>query len=407
MPGTLDFPGAEENPFASLLREHFYGAQIWDMETDENGILQTTGPDGMWCYVYGVAEDNWDRFFQYVDGEIDKEKFKNGETVLLYIPYNAETGVELGGKLYQDFGVAEGDIITVNNYGRGELSERGSMYFWTEDGNQLYEPYEELKAVSRIQGEVAGIITADLWQDPYLMVPSNNYYAVIASNTFIQKLTKTERDGIALADGSWSNQESGYSYAAVYTGMDAGYLSTDYLMAKSAAEHHVDFENHREEHTAYRQESIQALLHIWTCGICVFLILILIQLNIEMLHGLTRKRTFALQQVMGMSRRRIRIRLAAKGVLISVTSCLLANLGYFLYFVIKHIGTYQRYVTEFDYTGTFAQLLKDQFTHNYMEIGWSLPVYLAFCFFGMACVFLLFFCPQTRVLKENIRESLT
>ena len=107
-----------------------------------------------------------------------------------------------------------------------------------------------------------------------------------------------------------------------------------------------------------------------------------------------------------MSRRRLRVQLAAKGLLMSVYSCLLGHLGYALYFVIKHIGTYHRYVEEFEYTDSFIQLLKSQL-NEYLTVGWSLPMHLAFCVFGMACVFLLFFCPQNRVLKENIRESLS
>lgn len=406
--GTLEFSDMEKNPFSALLTEHLYGARPWSDAEDLYGEnISEGGPEGLWCYVYGVAEDNWDRFFRYVDEEIDREKFSKGESVLLYIPYNEEKGVELGGKLYQDFGAASGDVITVANYGRGELTEDGSVHMWTEDGDRLYEPYEKLTAVSWAEAEVAGIITADLWQDPYLMIPATNYYSVIASDAFAKRLTETDRDGIELDDGSWSNQEYGYSRANVYTGMDAEYLSTDYLMARSAAENHLNFDNSREQNTAYRQEAIQALLHIWICGICIFLILMLIQLNIETLRGLAQRRSFALLRVIGMSRKRLRARLAVKGLLMSVYSCLLGHLGYLLYFVIKHIGTYRRYVEEFDYTGTFAQLLKEQFRYNYLDVGWSLPGHLAFCAFGMVCVFLLFFCPQNRVLKEDIRESLS
>lgn len=404
---TLELPGIEENPFGSLVTEHFYGAQPWDAMENIDGENRATGPKGLWCYVYGIAEDNWDRFFRYVDGEIDREKFRNGESVLLYIPYNRETGVELGGKLYQDFGVVLGDVITATHYGQGELAENGSGHIWTEDGDMPYEPYEEPMAVSHAEAEVAGIITADLGLDPYLTISGNFYYTVIASDAFAKRLTETDRDGVLFYDGSWSNQEYGYSRASVYTGMDAGYLSTDYLMAKSAEEHHLNFSNQREENTAYRQDAIQAMLYIWCCGICIFLILMLIQLNIETLHGLTQKRSYALLQVIGMSRRRLRLRLVQKGLLVSIGSCLMGHVGYFLYFMIKHIGTYRRFVEEFDYTGSFAHLLKDQFEVYCLEAGWSLPMHLAFCAFGMACVFLLFFGPQNRVLKENIRDSIS
>lgn len=404
---TLEFPDMEKNPFRALLAQNFYGPRPWEGAEDSYGEnMSAAGSEGLWCYVYGVAEDNWDQFFRYVDAEIDREKFRNGEVVLLYIPYNQETGVDLAGRLYQDFGVEPGDVITAVNYGLGELSEDGTGQVWTEDGAKPYEPYEKLTAVSRAEAEVAGIITADLFQDPYLMIPATNYYSIIASDAFAKRLTETDKDGIHLIDGSWSNQEYGYSRASIYTGMDAEYLSTDYLMAKSAADNHLNFDNSRERNTALRQEAIQSLLHIWICGIGIFLILMLIQLNIETLRGLTQKRSFALLQVIGMSRRRLRVQLAAKGLLMSVYSCLLGHLGYALYFVIKHIGTYHRYVEEFEYTDSFIQLLKLQL-NEYLTVGWSLPMHLAFCAFGMACVFLLFFCPQNRVLKENIRESLS
>ena len=297
---TLEFPDMEKNPFRALLAQNFYGPRPWEGAEDSYGEnMSAAGSEGLWCYVYGVAEDNWDQFFQYVDDEIDREKFRNGEVVLLYIPYNQETGVDLAGRLYQDFGVEPGDVITAVNYGLGELSEDGTGQVWTEDGAKPYEPYEKLTAVSRAEAEVAGIITADLFQDPYLMIPATNYYSIIASDAFAKRLTETDKDGIHLIDGSWSNQEYGYSRASVYTGMDAEYLSTDYLMAKSAADNHLNFDNSRERNTALRQEAIQSLLHIWICGIGIFLILMLIQLNIETLRGLTQKRSFALLQVIG------------------------------------------------------------------------------------------------------------
>lgn len=394
--GTLEFAGIEENPFCSLL-----AAQPGDAEK-----MGGTGQKGLQCFVFGVAKDNWDMFFGYVKGEIDQKKFKDGESVLLYIPYNTEAGVELDGELYQDFGVAPGDTITVTAYGRGELSEDGSGLITTKNGDMPYEEYQEPVATSQAKAQVAGIITADLLEEAYLNL-SPHYYAVIASNAFAQKLTEADKDGIWLYDGSWSNQEYGYNLVSVYAGMDAEYFSTDYLMAKSAAESHLEFSNQREQNTAYRQEALQTLLHIWICGICIFLILMLILLNIEMLHGLTRKRSFALLQAIGMSRRQLQIRLAAKGILVSLGSCLIGHVGYFLYFIIKHIATYRRFVAELEYTGTFAKLLEDQLEASCLQVGWSLPVHLGFCAFGMACVFLLSFVSQNRVLKENIRESLS
>lgn len=193
----------------------------------------------------------------------------------------------LGGRLYGDFGVSVGDVVTAVNYGRGELTEDGTGFIRTEDGDMPYEAYPELKAVCRANARVAGIITADLTEDPYVGLLGSNYYSVIASDAFAKRLTEADRDGIEFEDGTWSNQEYGYTRTAVYTGMDAEYLSTDYLMARSAAEHGLEFTNDRERNTAYRQEAIQALLHIWICGICIFLILMLIQLNIETLHGLS------------------------------------------------------------------------------------------------------------------------
>ena len=393
--GTLEFVGIEENPFCSLLAA----------QPGTDGKSGGTEGGGLECSIFGVAEDNWDMFFQHVKGKVDQEKFRDGEAVLLYIPYNAKTGVELDGKLYQDFGVAPGDDITVTAYGRGELSESGSDLIPTENGNMPYEEYQKPVAISQEKAEVAGIITEDLMEEAYLNL-APHYYAVIASDAFAKKLTEAEKDGVWLYDGSWSSQEYGYNLVSVYTGMDAGYFSTDYRMAKAAAENHLEFSSQREQNTAYRQEALQTLLHIWICGICIFLILMLILLNIEMLHGLTRKRDFALLQAIGMSRRQLCIRLAAKSLLVSLCSCLVGHAGYFLFFLIKHIGTYHRFTAELEYTGTFANLLKDQFEASYLQAGWSLPVHLACCIFGMACVFLLSFGSQTRVLKGTIRENM-
>ncbi len=402
--GTLEFLGMEENPFAALLMGHRYGAQPWD--TAETGG-QNNGPEGLWCGAYGIAEDNWEDLFQYIEGEVDREKFRDGESVFLYLPYNKEEGIELEGVYYQDFGVSIGDTVTVAAYGIGEIVSDGPLYLISEeDMLSFYEQYQEPAAASHVKAEVAGIITADLSQHPHFSWLGTDYYTVIGSNAFARKLTETDQDGIRFQNGVWSNQTYGYTIANVYTGMDAGYFSTDYLMAKAATEHRLNFSNQREENTAYRQEAIQALLHIWVCGICIFLTLALALLNIEMLHGLAQKRSFALLQAIGMPKRKLRARLAAKGLLISVAACLMGHAGYFLYFAIKHIGTYQRFMEEFGYTGTFLELLETQFEASYLKAGWNLPVHLAFCAFGIACLFLLSFLAQNRVLKENIRDSL-
>lgn len=397
--GTLEFPGIEENPFCAQLAQ-----QPWTHE--EYGPARENGPDGMLCEVFGITENNWEQFFQYTEETIDREKFKNGESFLLYLPYNTETGIELDGNLYQDFGVSCGDRITVSTYGKGELDENGTEHIRTKDGETRYQPYGKPEAVSRSSAQVAGIITADLNLDPSISM-GNNYYGVIASNAFAKKLTETDRDGVLFYNGSWSNQEYSYTAAHIYTGMDAEFLSTDYLMAKSAAEHYLDLWNRREQNTALRQEALQTLLHIWILGLCIFLILALILWNIEMLRALAQKRSFALLQVIGMSRRQLRLRLAAKSLFVSLISCLLGHAAYLLYFAAKHIQTYRSFQAEFEYAGTFLELLKEQFETSCLQAGWSLPVHLAFCAFAMACIFLLSFCPQNQILKKNIRENLS
>lgn len=382
--GELEFAGSKENEFCNLLRENSRATQPYFRNIDG---VEEPFPNGVGVRIYAIAEDNWDKVFAYSDTKPDYEKFKAGEEVLVYIPYNTESGVEWNQKTYKDFGLKTGDSISVTTYVKPDILEEGIALYTEEEVEQFEEEwYGEPVKEAQATASVGGVITADLNQEPYLALASQSYYAVFASENFMKN-------------------SNGYTHAFVYTGYEAEYASTDYQMAKLAEENQLQMYNDREKNAAYRQEALQDLMHLWVSGSCIFLILLLIQYNIEAMWGLAKRRTFALLQIVGMSKRQLRMRLAVKGIGWSMVSVLAGHLAYVVYFVIDKISIYQQFLSE-GYEGTFVKLVISYWKGNIIGCGWKLPVHLGICICIMICAFMIYFYPQNKMLKGTIRENM-
>lgn len=121
-----------------------------------------------------------------------------------------------------------------------------------------------------------------------------------------------------------------FGYDRVYVGVDlnSDYLSTDIAMAALCSGNALKLDNRRQEFHARVQENVQTLILLYSAGICIALVALLILSSALSLEAEQERRRFGILRAIGMSRRQMRRRRSAKALMRSLTA---AVIGWGLY----------------------------------------------------------------------------
>ena len=138
-------------------------------------------------------------------------------------------------------------------------------------------------------------------------------YTIVCSDRFFQKLLDQAEEGY-LCGSYVTGQTIADTQINVYTELNAGYLSTDYVVAGICAEKKLQISNNREKHAAYTEGYIQNLILLWSSGGCIAVILLLIMGNLLTMDVENEKRKYAILQAIGMSRRQVKRQLWKKAL---------------------------------------------------------------------------------------------
>ncbi|MCD7752667.1 MAG: FtsX-like permease family protein [Lachnospiraceae bacterium] len=304
----LSFDGMEENTLAAA-----YGL-------NENG-------SGLSVTLYAVEPDEWEGTFDFTDSGVDMDAFERGECVaiLFYVEGGAVTYNEVN---YEDVGIAAGDVISLSvNENTEALSVTvGGILYFADDTmhNRLlsgvYEPY-----------------------------------TIVCSQQFLKKVLNTLEPG-----SSWgkytASDEAGYSRVYLYADQNAGYLSTDTVLAQIAAQNDLTLSNRREEYSSYVQQYLQALLMVFISGSASLIMLLMITANTLKLETKRELRKYGILQAIGMGRRQIAFSLLWKSLLTAVAGVVSGRLIYGLYVLYDLIQTRKEYTLAYGYTYTLAGL---------------------------------------------------
>ncbi len=239
-------------------------------------------------WIYAIDEDGWTETFDFSG---IKESFHNGELVLMCFP-------ESSGEEY---------ILPKNQITLRVRSSSGECLAESETDAVILQIPE--MAMNRA--------LAGLW-DPY---------TIFCSESYLKQLLASMEAG-----KRWDKYIAGeeFGYDRVYVGVDlnSDYLSTDVVMADLCRENGLSFDNRRQEFQARVQENVQTLILLYSSGICIALVVLLILSSALSLEAEQEKRHFGILRAIGMSKRQMRRKIFAKALMRSLTA---AVIGWVLY----------------------------------------------------------------------------
>ena len=245
--------------------------------------------------IYAIDEEGWTETFDFTG---IKEEFHNGELVLLCFPESSE----------EEFILPEGPITLLVRNNSGELVAE-----------------EETQAqIVRVPDNAMNRGLYALWEP----------YTVFCSENCLKELLASMEAG-----QRWDKYTAGeeFGFDRVYVGVDlnSDYLSTDIAMADLCKENGLTFDNRRQEFHALVQENVQTLILLYSSGICIGLVVLLILASALSLEEEQEKRHFGILRAIGMSKRQMRRKIFGKAF---VRSLIAVVVGWVLYGCYAAIG---------------------------------------------------------------------
>lgn len=298
-----------------------------------NAALGATNPDV--TFLYSVPEEEWGHFFGKTRKDPDMEAFREGEMVFVSFDTNSS------GELYlRTFEEEKAEDFLYFDYDDIGLKEGDEIRF-TVRGMEIEDSMlKEEKETGMISVKVG-----DILPDGVPGIESGSY-TILCSEQFLENvLALLEDDALQGTEYIYSDhyrtgEELGYTKLSASAGMEAGYLSTDYVLAALCNEDGLEVSNHREENASWMQEALQTLLLLFSSGICIALVLLLIIGNALTLETYIQQRKYGILQAIGMSERQIRKDIRKKAFLAGITA-LLSGWGiYGIYFVWKAVHNF-------------------------------------------------------------------
>lgn len=260
--------------------------------------LSYPGLEEQTVWIYAIDEEGWQESLDF-DG--CREDFQAGSQVLLCFPEFSEEEYPLPEdtvtlRVYNSTGdcLTESEVAVCIRWIPENAMNRGLHAFW--------EPYT--------------IFCSERYLKQLLdsMEPGQQWDKYIAGKTF------------------------GYDRVYVAADLNSDYLSTDVSMTELCVKNGLSLDNRRQEFQARVQDNVQALILLYSAGICISLVVLLILASALSLETEQEKRRYGILRAIGMSRRQMRRQVFRKAFARSVTAVLVGWVLYGGYSVIRYLG---------------------------------------------------------------------
>ena len=233
------------------------------------------------------------------------------------------------------------------------------------------------------------------------MIYEGAAYSIICSDTAFWKIMNDLELNKNISNSYVTGIGEAYSHALIFTSMNAGYLSTDYVLADYAAEKGLSFMNFREENDAQIQVQIQTLLLLVSCSLCILLVCLLLLSDILLLEVRQRQKQYIILRAIGMSHKQMHRQMACRALLSGGMAILTGWLGYFGYFLINVLQKKEGYGELIGRNLTYGQAL-EQFYHNLQSIGFGWELVIIVTTVGMGSIVGIYYLVNRKMNKENI-----
>lgn len=162
-------------------------------------------------------------------------------------------------------------------------------------------------------------------------------YTVFCSESYLKQLLDSMEPG-----QQWDKYIAGgtFGYDRVYVAADlnSDYLSTDVSMTEFCKKNGLTLDNRRQEFQARVQENVQTLILLYSSGICISLVVLLILTSALSLETEQEKVRYGILRAIGMSQRQMRWQVYRKAFARSFTAVLAGWVVYGGYEVVRSLG---------------------------------------------------------------------
>lgn len=262
--------------------------------------LSFDGMEEQTVWIYAIDEEGWRETFDFSG---INEDFHNGKLVIMCFPENSG----------EEYTTPEGKI---------------TLRVYSNSGECLVKAKTDARIVKLPENAMNRGLFA-LWEP----------YTIFCSETYLKQLLASMEEG-----QRWDKYIAGeeFGYNRVYVGVDlnSDYLSTDVAMADLCKENELTFDNRRQQFQSLVQENVQTLILLYSSGICIALVVLLILTSALSLEAEQEKRHFGILQAIGMSKRQMRRKLVTKALMRSLTAVVLGWVLYGGYLIIERMIAY-------------------------------------------------------------------
>ena len=242
--------------------------------------LSFDGSDEQTVWLYAIDETGWKESLNFKGIE---EAFRNGNTVLLCFPEESE----------EDYILPQGEVM---------------LRVYRSDGTILTQ-------------KQTAVTIAKIPEDAYNRALYAFYepYTIFCSERFLQEILSSMEPG-EIWDKYIAGEEFGYDRVYVGVDLNSDYLSTDIAIADLCKELGLTFDNRRQEFGARVQENVQTLILLYSSGLCIGLVVLLILSSTLVLEAEQEQFRYRILRSIGMSMRQMCRRIFAKALLRSLAA---------------------------------------------------------------------------------------
>lgn len=162
-------------------------------------------------------------------------------------------------------------------------------------------------------------------------------YTVFCSETYLKKLLDSMEPGQRW-DKYTAGEAFGYDRVYVAADLNADYLSTDISITEFCTQNGLSLDNRRQEFQARVQDNVQTLILLYSAGMCISIVVLLILSSALSLETKQEKYQYGILRAIGMSRRQMQQQVFKKTFARSLTAVLAGWVLYGGYSVMRCLG---------------------------------------------------------------------
>lgn len=376
----MKFAESEKSPLVKDLKDNHSIVKDRSRENSE----------GIGVALYGIREENWEDFIDFEKLKIDKEKFRDGSEVIVLFPVNIHDEVVIENRKYKDTGIVKGEELTFDFYGRKKDSAMGELGAIEE---KVGEYTAKVSAVVKVKGE-----------KDILQFMAATPYNVICSAKALETMLEQIPSNCLLSNYD-TGEPFGYAQGEIFASSEAGYFSTDYVIADLCSKYGISMDSYREENSARMQGVVQKLIQLCFGSCAIFFIALMMIWNILSLAGEEEKNKIGILRAIGMSKKQQKRKMVKETVKVGVFSVVGGWICFGVYLFLTAWNTQRRIWVNFHEKKAIWKILEMRI-ESFLTAGVQIEIMVLLTLLGFGLIVAVYYRTRRKLLKKDILELL-